>query len=97
MFKLTDCPRNVGDSATPSDKEDLISTFVQKKTKTKNNATSILLPIQCKITEKEKKTKKENKNIICLLGFPLQFLSPFLLTECNEHIPEDEGVGSIAD
>lgn len=33
VFKLTDCPRNVGDSATPSDKEDLISTFFQKKYK----------------------------------------------------------------
>lgn len=42
VFKLTDCPRNVGDSATPSDKEDLISMFVQK------NATSISLPISAR-------------------------------------------------
>lgn len=34
VFKSTDCPRNVGDSATPLDKEDPISKFVQKKTKT---------------------------------------------------------------
>lgn len=31
VFKLTDCPRNVGDSATPSDKEDLISMVCPEK------------------------------------------------------------------
>lgn len=30
VFKLTDCPRIVGNSAIPPDKEDLISIFVQK-------------------------------------------------------------------
>lgn len=82
VFKLTDCPRNVGDSATLSDKEDLISMFFQEKKNPKqNNATSILLFIQCKKTDKENKNRK--KNIICLLGFPLQLTSPFLLTECS--------------
>lgn len=59
MFKLTDCPRNVGDSATLSDKEDLISTFVQEKTK-QNNATSILLPFSAR----KHKTKTKEKHLM---------------------------------
>lgn len=31
VFKLTDCPRDVGHSAIPPDKEDLIRIFVKKK------------------------------------------------------------------
>lgn len=48
MFKLTDSPRNVGNSAIPPDKEDLISRFVQK------NATSISRPLSVQ----DKKIKK---------------------------------------
>lgn len=46
MFKITDCPRNVVNSAIPPDKEDLISIFVQK------NATSISLPISVQDNKK---------------------------------------------
>lgn len=47
MFKLTDCPRNVGNSAIPPDKEDLIRIFVKK-----NATSSFYFPFQCKITTK---------------------------------------------
>lgn len=52
MFKLTDCPRNIGNSAIPPDKEDLVSIFVQK------NATSISHPISVQDNKKKKKKKK---------------------------------------
>lgn len=48
VFKLTDCPRNVGNSAIPPDKEDLIRIFVQK------NATSISPPISVQDNKNKK-------------------------------------------
>lgn len=70
VFKLTDCPRNVGDSATPSDKEDLISTFFQKKYKTKEkqcyiNFTSHSVQDNRKRKENKKKTNKTKTSYVC--------------------------------
>lgn len=53
MFKLTDCPRNVGNSAIPLDKEDLIRIFVKK-----NATSSFHFPVQCKITTTTKNNKR---------------------------------------
>lgn len=47
-----DCPRNVGNSAKPPAKEDLISIFVKK-----NATSSFYFPFQCKITKEKKKEK----------------------------------------
>lgn len=61
MFKLTDCPRNVGDSATLSDKEDLISTFVQeKKTKNKTMLHQFYFPFSARKQKKKTKTKEKH-------------------------------------
>lgn len=66
VFKLTDCPRNIGNSAIPPDKEDLVSIFVQK------NATSISHPISVQDNKKEKGKKTKHYNISCLSRFPFQ-------------------------
>lgn len=68
MFKLTDSPRNVGNSAIPPDKEDLISRFVQK------NATSISRPLSVQ----DKKIKKDNMS---MFSFPAETKRSSLPTE----------------
>lgn len=46
VFKLTDCPRNMGNSATPPDKEDLIQYICPEKC-----YINFHFPFQCKITK----------------------------------------------
>lgn len=78
VFKLTDCPRNVGDSATPSDKEDLISTFVQKKNKNKKqcyiNFTSH--SVQDNRKRKENKKRKQKHHMFVRFSFTVLIALP---------------------
>lgn len=63
MFKMTDCPRNVVNSAIPPDKEDLINIFVQKMLHRFHFPFSV---------QDNKKKLKLKDNISCLSCFPFQ-------------------------